>query len=185
MCFICPPVPLDSKKCSSRPSNTEGVMLFLREKKYTQVITNIYINSLSSLSGRIPPTCRGNLLPNKVQYLTAKPSTGSRVPDCFEDFQLTIHVPSTRQAVRTRKNQMNKPLRNTQRRFPPQYNENTFQAIQSNLILYVDRQKCILRCAIKFVPVRSKQGNFSLLEITRARVLFSRKFQMQFDLLRK
>ena len=40
--------------------------------------------------------------------------------------------------------------------------------------------KCILSSAIKFVSVRSSQGNLSLFEITRASVLFSRKFQTQF-----
>ena len=49
----------------------------------------------------------------------------------------------------------------------------------------LDLQKCILSGAIKFVSVRSSQGNLSLLEITRASELFSRKFQMQFNALRK
>ena len=62
--------------------------------------------------------------------------------------------------------------RGTQRRFPPKCFENTFQAIQI--------QKCILSGAKKFIPVRSSQGNLSLFEITRASVLFSRKFQLQF-----
>ena len=43
-----------------------------------------------------------------------------------------------------------------------------------------DLQKCILSGAIKFVSVRSPQSNLSLFEITRASVLFSPKFQMQF-----
>ena len=37
----------------------------------------------------------------------------------------------------------------------------------------------------RFVSVRSSQGNLSLFEIARASVLFSRKFQMQFNVLRK
>ena len=49
----------------------------------------------------------------------------------------------------------------------------------------LDLQKCILSGAIKFVSVRSSQGNLSLFEITRASVLFSRQFQMQFNALRK
>ena len=43
----------------------------------------------------------------------------------------------------------------------------------------------ILIGAIKFISVRSSQGNLSLFEITRALLLFSRKFQMQFKGLRK
>ena len=39
--------------------------------------------------------------------------------------------------------------------------------------------------AIKFVSARSPLGNLNLFEITRASVLFSRKFQMQFNVLRK
>ena len=49
----------------------------------------------------------------------------------------------------------------------------------------LDLQKCILSGAIKFGSVRSSQGNLSLSEITRASELFSRKFQMQFNALRK
>ena len=47
----------------------------------------------------------------------------------------------------------------------------------SRALLYI--QKCILSSAIKFVSVRSYQGNLSLFEITRALVLFSRQFQLQ------
>ena len=48
----------------------------------------------------------------------------------------------------------------------------------SRALLYI--QKCILSSAIKFVSVRSYQGNLSLFEITRALVfIFSRQFQLQ------
>ena len=40
-------------------------------------------------------------------------------------------------------------------------------------------QKYILIGAMKFISVRSSQGNLSLFEITRASVLSSRKFQMR------
>ena len=44
----------------------------------------------------------------------------------------------------------------------------------------LDIQKCILSSAIKFVSVRSYQGNLSLFEITRALLfVFSRQFQLQ------
>ena len=53
--------------------------------------------------------------------------------------------------------------------------------------VFLDLQKCILSGAIKFVSVRSSQGNLSmsLFEITRASVLFSLKFQTQLSALRK
>ena len=72
--------------------------------------------------------------------------------------------------------------RGTQRRFPPKYVENTIQAIQK---LLLDLWKCIRCGATKFLSVRSSQGNLSLFEITRASVLFFRKFQVQFNALRK
>ena len=49
----------------------------------------------------------------------------------------------------------------------------------------LDLQECILSGAIKFVSVRSSQGNLSLFEIIRAPVELSRKLQMQFNVLRK
>ena len=55
-----------------------------------------------------------------------------------------------------------KGIRGIQPRFPPKFIENTFQAIQS---IFLDLQKCILSGAIKFVSVRSSQGNLSLFEI--------------------
>ena len=53
--------------------------------------------------------------------------------------------------------------------------------------VFLDLQKCILSGAIKFVPVRSSQGNLSmsLSEITRASVIFSLKFQTQLCASRK
>ena len=67
--------------------------------------------------------------------------------------------------------------RGTQRRFPPKYIENTFQAVQSTYR--------------KFVSVRSSQGNLSLFKIAMASarpgssVLLSQKVQIQFNVLRK
>ena len=53
--------------------------------------------------------------------------------------------------------------------------------------VFLDLQKCILSGAIKFVSVRSSQGNLSmsLSEITRASVIFSLKFQTQLCASRK
>ena len=47
----------------------------------------------------------------------------------------------------------------------------------------LDLQKCIPIGAAEFESVRSSQGNLSLFEITRASVLFSRQFQVQFKVL--
>ena len=49
----------------------------------------------------------------------------------------------------------------------------------------LDIQRCILSGAINFATVRSSQGILSLFEITRASVLFSRKFYVQLNVLRK
>ena len=43
----------------------------------------------------------------------------------------------------------------------------------------LDLQKCTLSSAKKIISVWSSQSNLSLFEITRASVLFSRKFQLQ------
>ena len=45
-------------------------------------------------------------------------------------------------------------------------------------------QKCTLSGAITFLSVRSSQGNLNLFEITRASVLFSQEFQIQWNVLR-
>ena len=69
--------------------------------------------------------------------------------------------------------------RGTQRRFPPKYIENTFQAIQStlkSLEMYSNRRYKICTSSVILGE---------LFEITRASVLFSRKFQMQFNVLWK
>ena len=42
--------------------------------------------------------------------------------------------------------------------------------------ILLDLSKCIQSCAIKLVSFRSSKGNYRLFEITRASVLFSRKF---------
>ena len=62
---------------------------------------------------------------------------------------------------------------------------NTFKTLFRLSRVLLDLQKCILSGAIKFVSVRSSQGNLSLFEIIRASVLFSQNFQMQFKDLRK
>ena len=57
-------------------------------------------------------------------------------------------------------------VRGTQRLFPPKYIENTFQAIQGifrSLEMHSKQR-------IRFISVRSSQGNLSLFKITRASV---------------
>ena len=64
---------------------------------------------------------------------------------------------------------------------------NTLNTLKSLLRLFrvlLDLQKCILSGAINVLSVRSSQGNSSLFEITRASVLFSRTFQIQFNVFR-
>ena len=66
--------------------------------------------------------------------------------------------------------------RGTQRRFPPKSTET------ENFLGYPEY--CILCRAMKIcVSFRSSCGNLSLFEITRASVLFFRKFQRQFNAL--
>ena len=55
-------------------------------------------------------------------------------------------------------------VRGTQRLFPPKYIENTFQAIQGNFRSLEMHSKQ----RIRFISVRSSQGNLSLFKITRA-----------------
>ena len=69
-----------------------------------------------------------------------------------------------------------------QRRFTSKCIENTFQSVPRILL---DLQKSILSGTIKFVSVRSSQGNLSLFKITRASALFSRKFQRQFEAIQR
>ena len=57
-------------------------------------------------------------------------------------------------------------VRGTQRLFPPKYIENTFQAIQGNFRSLEMHSKQ----RIRFISVRSSQGNLSLFKITRASV---------------
>ena len=61
-------------------------------------------------------------------------------------------------------------IRGTQRRFPLKYIENSFQAILSTIRSLEMRAKWT--GAIKFVCVRSSQGNMSLFRITRASVRY-------------
>ena len=70
--------------------------------------------------------------------------------------------------------------RGTQRR---QFLSNTLMTLfrLPRVLSILDVYECILSIAIKFVSVRSSWGNLSPFEITRALVLFSRKFSMQFD----
>ena len=58
---------------------------------------------------------------------------------------------------------------------------NTLKTLFRLSRVLLDPQKSIINGAVKFVSVRSSQGNLSLFEITRASVLFSRKFCMKFD----
>ena len=56
--------------------------------------------------------------------------------------------------------------------------QNTLKTLFRLSRVLLDLQKCILSGATKFLSVRSSQGNLSLFEITRASVLFFRKFQV-------
>ena len=69
----------------------------------------------------------------------------------------------------------NRKPRGTQRPFLPKYVENTFKP--SRVVL--DLQEHFLSDAIKFVSVRSSYGTLNLFEITKASVLFARKFKIQ------
>ena len=53
---------------------------------------------------------------------------------------------------------------------------NTLKTLLRLSRVLLDLQKCILSGTIKIVSLRSSEGNFSLFKITRASVLFSRKF---------
>ena len=57
---------------------------------------------------------------------------------------------------------------------------NTLKTLFRLFRVLIDLQKYILSGAIKFVSVQSSKISLSLFEITRASVLFSRKFQMHF-----
>ena len=58
---------------------------------------------------------------------------------------------------------------------------NTLQILSELSRVLLDRQKCILTGAIKFLSVRQSLGNQNLFDITRVSALFSRKLQMQFE----
>ena len=62
------------------------------------------------------------------------------------------------------------------------FTENSLWVFRLSRVL-LDLCKSILSRALKFVSVQSSQGNLSLFEITRASLLFSRKFQMQMNVL--
>ena len=58
---------------------------------------------------------------------------------------------------------------------------NTLQILSELSRVLLDRQKCILTGAIKFLSVRQSLGSQNLFDITRVSALFSRKLQMQFE----